>query len=291
MRPFLAAAVLSACVALALPTAAQDAFVVSDDTPEAGVDVSDQAQSIFRRFRTVLVGPIPGDPVASGTRLLNALASINPASCPGDNWKLWIAPGVYDLGSSSLVMKPCVDIEGAGERATKIAAAGGSCEAATVIAASNTELRLLTIESTSFTACALHADGDTMKLAQVTLFSSGVNAFGLSADNGSSLSLTHVTITASDGWAAYGIVANASSLTLTETTVVASGAAGDFAVSAQSSPLTIYHSRVAGTTQTAIYTDAPGLARVAHSQLEGGLSPGIACTGNYDANLAPVTCP
>jgi len=204
--PFLAASVLSASVALALPSAAQNAIVVSERTPEGAASVytawgHDSQPSMgtadtvslerddpdrhegersgnarlpgtqgegtfpFRKFRTVLVGPVPGNPAASGTRLLNALPSINPASCPGDNWKLWIAPGVYDLGSATLVMKPCVDIEGAGERATKVTAAGDGCEAATVIAANDTELRMLTIESTnSFSTCALHADGDTVKL-------------------------------------------------------------------------------------------------------------------------------
>jgi hypothetical protein len=286
MKPLLAACVLSGSIAVALPGAAQDALVVSEDT------------AAFPKLRTVLVGPIPGDPVASGTGLLNALASINPTSCPGDNWRLWIAPGVYDLGGSSLVMKPCVDIEGAGERATKITRAGnnlgGHCTSAahTVIAASYTELRLLTIESiNSGTSCALLADGASTKLAQVTLLSSGTNGYGLSVANASSLTLTDVTINAAGGWVDVGIDANASSLTLTDVTVVASGFAGDFAVSAHSSALTIYRSRVAGTTQTAIYTNAPGLTRVAHSQLEGGLSPGIACIGNYDANLAPVTCP
>jgi hypothetical protein len=160
-----------------------------------------------------------------------------------------------------------------------------------VIAASNTELRTLTIEgSNSFTTCALHAGGATMKLAQVTLLSSASgNGVGLSANDTSSLSLTHVTISASGGFVSYGIEASASSLTLTDVTVVASGGAGAFAVSAQSSPLIVYRSRLAGT-QTAIHAD-PGLARVAHSQLQGGLAPGIACIGNYDGNFAPVTCP
>ena len=247
----------------------------------------------FPKLRTVLIGPVPGDPVASGTQLLGALASINPTSCPGDNWKLWIAPGVYDLAGNPLVMKPCVDIEGAGERATTITAAI-DCPAATVIGASNTELRMVTIESTlnnNAPTCAFRSDADTMKLSDVTLLSVGTSAIGLSVDNGSSLTLTRVTINASGGWVGIGIDANASSLTWTDVTVVASGGAGDSAVLAHSSRLTIYRSRVTGVPDMAIYTDAPGWARVAHSQLEGGLSPGIACVGNYDANLAPVTCP
>lgn len=339
MRPFQAAVVLSASMVLAVPAAAQEAFVAAEDAPETAADVytawghdfqpfmgteghanlerddpdrhegerednalppGAQAQATFPRFRTVLVGPIPGDPVASGTRLLNALASINPTSCPGDNWRLWIAPGVYDLGGTSLAMKPCVDIEGAGERATKITAAVtvfDGCEG-TVIAASNAELRMLTIESTNaFTSCALSAVGASPKLVQVTLLASGtMNSIGLDAYNASSLSLTHVTITASGPvFVTYGIAADASSLTLADVTVVASGGQGNFAVSAQSSTLIVYRSRLAAAPASlgsaAIGSGGGLTARVAHSQLEGGLAPGIACIGNYDANLAPVTCP
>src|SRR5829696_8493450 len=57
------------------------------------------------QIRTVLVSPVPGNPIASGTALQNALAGI---SSPSDTnrWLLKIEPGVYDIQSGSLTMRP-----------------------------------------------------------------------------------------------------------------------------------------------------------------------------------------
>ena len=61
----------------------------------------------------VLVGGVP-DPVASGTALLAALDGIIGAS-DADPWLIKIEPGIYDLGTDTLSMKPYVHIEGSGE--------------------------------------------------------------------------------------------------------------------------------------------------------------------------------
>ena len=93
------------------------------------------------QIRTVLVSPVPGNPVASGTALQNALAGI---SSPSDTnrWLLKIEPGVYDLQSGSLQMRPWVDVEGSGIGLTTIRSS-----TTTIIGASNTELRMLTVEA------------------------------------------------------------------------------------------------------------------------------------------------
>ena len=259
------------------------------------------AQSVPRNpLRTVSVGPIPGDPLASGTRLLEALASINPSSCPGDNWRLAIAPGLYDLGGASLVMKPCVDVEGAGQRATKVTSAGDGCAAATVIAASDTELRLLTIESTwkglQTPACAVRADGTGTRLSDVTLLAgvaATTGAVGIAAANAPSLTLDRVRI-ASTGWfLAHGVEVTGTSLALTDVAVVVAGDLGNVAVVADSSTLTVSRSRLVAPNGNAIASSFGLTARVVHTQIEGdlGLPSGMACFGNYDAALAPVTCP
>lgn len=98
------------------------------------------------QIRTVLVSPAPGDPVASGTALRNALNGIaSPSST--NRWLLKIEPGIYDVGTISLVMRSWVDIEGSGMGVTTVR---GSVppENATVHGASNAELRLLTVEAT-----------------------------------------------------------------------------------------------------------------------------------------------
>jgi hypothetical protein len=93
------------------------------------------------QIRTVLVSPVPGNPIASGTALQNALAGI---SSPSDTnrWLLRIEPGIYDLQSNSLPMRQWVDIEGSGTNLTTIRSSQ-----TTIIGASNAELRMLTVEA------------------------------------------------------------------------------------------------------------------------------------------------
>lgn len=103
--------------------------------------------------RTIIVSPVPNDPTASGTALLNALASITTNSAT-NRYLLKIEPGTYDIGANQLVMKSYVDIEGSGQSVTRIEAErGGEGEVpgdvAAVLGASVTELRALTVVNVS----------------------------------------------------------------------------------------------------------------------------------------------
>ena len=71
------------------------------------------------QIRTVLVSPVPGDPIASGTALKNALAGISSPSST-NRWLLKIEPGIYQITGNSLLMRPWVDIEGSGIEQTII---------------------------------------------------------------------------------------------------------------------------------------------------------------------------
>src|SRR5215208_881526 len=99
------------------------------------------SSSVSAQIRTVLVSPVPGDPIASGTSLRNALAGISSPSST-NRWLLKIEPGIYDLQSISLEMRPWVDIEGSGINLTTIRSSQ-----TTILGASNTELRMLTVEA------------------------------------------------------------------------------------------------------------------------------------------------
>jgi hypothetical protein len=92
--------------------------------------------------RTVFVTPVAGNPVASGTRLLNALADITTAS-DADPWLVKLEPGVYDLHGRSLAMKPHVDVEGSGTGVTAIRSTVESL--GTVAGADFAELRAVTV--------------------------------------------------------------------------------------------------------------------------------------------------
>jgi len=56
------------------------------------------------QIRTVLVSPVPGDPIASGTNLRNALANI-PSPSSTNHWSPKIEPGIYQLQGTALLVR------------------------------------------------------------------------------------------------------------------------------------------------------------------------------------------
>lgn len=218
-----------------------------------GKDSTDFARAYKR---TVIVSPVPGDPAASGTALLSTLSGIAGAS--QDNpYLLKIEPGLYDLGSSPLVMKQWVDIEGSGEGVTTIRRSGSpNFDTGTVVASNKSGLRFLTVENIggATRATAVWNEGATsFRLAHVTAKASGgstnvavdtLNAspeitdleavasggsgtnYGL-YNNNSSPTMTDVTATASGGSLSQGVHnRNSSSPTISRATITASGAGG-----------------------------------------------------------------
>lgn len=101
-------------------------------------------------LRTVVVSPVAGDPVASGDALLAALDGI-PSPSASDPWLLKIEPGIYDVGTQTLQMRPFVDIEGSGPQVTTIQGLGNDEVEAmvrgVVQGADNAELRDLTVNA------------------------------------------------------------------------------------------------------------------------------------------------
>jgi hypothetical protein len=98
--------------------------------------------------RTVIVGPVLNNETASGAAVRNALDGITGATAT-NRYLLKIEPGVYDLGTNYLQMKPFVDIEGSGKGATMLmmvrSGLSGAPTSAGVIAAGSSELRDLSI--------------------------------------------------------------------------------------------------------------------------------------------------
>ena len=80
--------------------------------------------------------------------MLKALSGITDASSTNP-YLIKIEPGIYALGTKTLVMKSYVDIEGSGEDITRITASGNdTLTIGTVRGANNVELRFLTVENT-----------------------------------------------------------------------------------------------------------------------------------------------
>jgi len=154
--------------------------------------------------RTIVVNPVPGDSVASGTALLDALNSIsgNSAAAP---FLLKIEPGVYDIGASALTMKTFVDVEGSGQNATFVVASRGSASlgasSAAVAAAVSSELRQLSLTNTapgSLIGTAYFTNGASSRITNVTIGSTGATqtSIGVLANSTSTLTVSETTITA-----------------------------------------------------------------------------------------------
>lgn len=168
--------------------------------------------------QTVHVHPVPGNPTASGTALLNALAGIGNASAT-KRYVIKIEPGIYDVGSTMLVMKPFVDIEGSGQQATVIQGVGNNDVdqlTAIVKGAASSELRDLQVKSVgsasqSNSISIVMTDGADTKITGVTLVSGGASGNWGLRSIGARPSLKDVTIEVQGGTNSYGIVSRGES--------------------------------------------------------------------------------
>jgi hypothetical protein len=77
-----------------------------------------------------------------GENLRLALQSINKVSAE-EPWLLFLEPGVYDLGSQGLQLRPFVHLQGSGQALSTVRSHSSE---PTLVAAANTELRALTVE-------------------------------------------------------------------------------------------------------------------------------------------------
>lgn len=181
--------------------------------------------------RTVLASPTPGDPVKSGTNLLNALSGIMDSSA--NNWYvLKIEPGVYDIGSSTLQMKPYVDVEGSGEISTTIIGNRAGYGTGVVSGAIQAELRFLSVKNIggSSTAIAIYyEDVNQPRITHVSAWAEGAtNCFAIYNNNSSPI-MTHVTaVGAGQGVSnAYGIYNDGGAPTLIDVNARASSASNN----------------------------------------------------------------
>ncbi len=223
----------------------------------------------------IFVSPKPGDsPTTAGTALLNTLNGITDNSA--DNpYLIKIGPGVYDLGATSLQMKPYVDIEGSGEKTTKITGTtSGWPPNGTINGASNAELRFLTVENTG-------AGGITSALV----------------NSSASPSILHVTASVLGGTAGYAVCNMSSSPVMTNVTATASeGTNNNYGVyNTSSGTVKINHSVIKGTTFT-INNGAGVTTMVGNTQLDGGPvnnTGTLTCAGVYDENYTfyASSCP
>lgn len=169
--------------------------------------------------RTITVSPT-GTAAQNGTALLAALSGLTDASCDKP-YLIRLEPGAYDVGSSPLVMKPCVGIEGGGELVTEVRGAGAATtNSGTIVGAANTELRRLTVRNTggNVAAVAIFANNASLKLTHVTALAAGGSAqnYAIYYKSTAVADLSGVTAEANGGTSARGIYNQASSPFMTD---------------------------------------------------------------------------
>jgi hypothetical protein len=186
-----------------------------------------------RYLRTVVVRPV-GSNAQNGAALLAALSGITTASSTNP-WLIKVEPGIYDVGPTSLLMKPFVDIEGSGEAVTRITGTGqASNVVGTVHAVTNTELRHITVESRGGDAYAkaLFVDGGSPRITNVTCvaFGATVESQGFFAQNNATPTVRHLNSTgiAAGSANSFGVINLGAAPTYFDLNAFASG--GNFAI-------------------------------------------------------------
>jgi hypothetical protein len=211
----------------------------------------------------VIVSPKPGDtPQNNGTALLNNLADI-PADALNP-YLIKLAPGIYDIGTSSLQMKPYVDVEGSGENTTIITGHIDSSASGVVRGASNAEIRFLTVRNT------------------------GGGSYAIAIYNSSaSPKITNAMVSGSGGTYNYGVYNLSSSPTMTNVTVSGSGGPYNYGVRSINNGLTtIKNSNIWGSTNSLIIGSNVSTF-VVNTEVGAGpiLNAGVLiCVGAYDIN-------
>ena len=153
------------------------------------------------------------DPVAA----MNDIASWCGTPSETNPCLVKILPGVYDIGTNTLQMQPYVDIEGSGEKVTKIRGNVGSNDSPDVgvINSANAEIRFVTAENTggSNYSIAISSYDINTKITNVTIVASGgvvknygfYSAYFFMPLPATLLNMTNVTINTSGGSSNYGV--------------------------------------------------------------------------------------
>lgn len=128
----------------------QDGAITAVKIHDAAVTTNKLADSSVTRGKIAFYGRVAivaksGGDYDDPSEAMSLSADWCPSPLADAPCLLKIMPGVYDIGSSSVVMKQYIDIEGSGEKITKITSTNSS---GALQGASNAEIRFLTIANT-----------------------------------------------------------------------------------------------------------------------------------------------
>jgi hypothetical protein len=238
-------------------------------------------------------------PTANAEALRAALASITDASA-AKPYVLQLAPGVYDLGSTTLAMKPEVSIAGAGAGATRIT--GDQAQIpfgeALVVGADRTVLRDVTVTNQSDAQGSFHTvlavtNGARMRIEDAVLEgrTSGFRAYALVAERDSSVEVRESRLESDSQFEAGAALAfTGSSIRVRGSELVArsSQSAVSLAVSQFGSTAVVENSALASSDIALLTTDG-AKATVGASRVEGRASGNLTCVASYNGSFAPLS--
>ncbi|MDA8017961.1 MAG: hypothetical protein MPN21_10990 [Thermoanaerobaculia bacterium] len=186
--------------------------------------------------RTVVVNNT-GSPAADGAALLSALSSLSPAPSYTNRWVIELEGGIYDVGTTAVVMQPYVSLHGSGIYTTFVRGSVGPVFpfllGGLVEGASNSEIRDLTIQCLSnaqVDICqAMSLEEAHPRLTDLRIATSGTGTgshWGIRTFNSAPiLDRVQVKVDASASHANYGIVYGGSStLNIKRSAIVARNA-------------------------------------------------------------------
>lgn len=213
--------------------------LTSGTIPDARLPVNLQ-----KKYSKVAVVAQSGGDYTNPVTAMGAIASWCGTPSTANPCLLKIMPGVYNIGSTSLVMQQYVDLEGSGENVTTITGAvnnSGTYPMTGVVHSHSAEIRMLTIKNIgpgTFVA-ALVNNFNAPKLINVTCSASGgTNNYGI-YNYQSDLTLSNVTATASGGTVSYGIASGYCSPTMHNVAATAKDGTTNYGVQngSESSPI------------------------------------------------------
>lgn len=156
------------------------------------------------RFRrTIVVNPVPGNPIRSGNRLLASLSRASSATA-ADPLLVIVEAGVYDVAGDTVTMVPFVDIEGSGQGVTTIT---GFAASHVLEGAADSELRNLTVVHRGPGGGVIRNGADRFSMHRVTALGRGGAQYGVS-NSGDFADMSELTVRVEDADGGSGIVTN-----------------------------------------------------------------------------------
>lgn len=180
---------------------------------------------------------------------------------------LKIMPGVYNIGATTVVMRPYLDIEGSGENTTRITGNIDSSSSGIVNGASNSEIRFLTVENLGggSSSIAISNSSASPKITNVSAVASGGSDSTGILNSTASPVMTNVTATASGGTQNFGVhnINASSSPVMVNVITSASGGTSSYGIfhapSTSMKMINVTATASGGTTNYGVYTNGSSL--------------------------------